>query len=488
MRLSQLLSGIETAKILNFKDCEIEDIDNDSRQVFSRSLFFAVNGNNTDGNNFVSDAVKRGAVAVISERENQTHVPQIIVKDVKKAMAEIAMRFFKPKKDRVKVIGVVGTNGKTTSTFILKSILEEAGHKTGIIGTLGAFYLKAFVEPELTTPDSIGFYKILMDMANAGVEYAVVELSAHAIAQNRTGNLKFEALLFTNCTQDHLDYFKDFSRYEQVKMSVFDNHYCNFAVINSDDQTGLKLINSGKVRTVTYGLENPSDVFAVNVENSKMGVKFVMNLFDDILNVSYRSIGRFNVYNCLGASALASAMGVSSQDIVEGIKKVTCVPGRMEFIESYNGADIFIDYAHTPDGLENLLKSLKELTKNRLIVVFGCGGNRDNSKRAVMGEIAGKYADFSIITSDNPRFEDAYQIISEVEKGVRKQTLSYITIQNREMAIGYAVSKLEKGDVLVVSGKGAEEYQEIMGVKLKFSDRETIKDVIAKIKFSGELI
>ncbi len=488
MKLSQLISGIETKKILNFKDLEILDIENDSRRVYKGSLFFAVNGNNLDGNIFVKDAVKRGAVAVISERENDITATQIIVKDVKKVMGIIAERFFKPIKKRPKLIGVVGTNGKTTSTFIIKSILEEAGFSVGVIGTLGVFYEKAYVEPDLTTPDSISFYKTLMDMANANVEYAVMELSAHAIVQKRVGNVKFESLLFTNCTQDHLDYFKDFNDYEKVKISVFNSHFCNYAVVNSDDLTGLKIINSSKVKTLTYGIENPADVFAVNIETDKKGLNFVMNLYDDIVKINYPSIGKFNVYNCLGASALTSAMGISSQAIKDGIKKLRTVPGRMEFVENFNGANVYIDYAHTPDGLENLLKSLKEVTKNKLFLVFGCGGNRDVTKRAIMGEIAGKHADFSIITSDNPRFEDAFQIISDVERGYRKASLSYITIENREMAIGYALSRLSSGDVLVVAGKGAEEYQEVMGIKFKFSDREVIKDTIAKIKFSGELI
>ncbi|MBO7215352.1 MAG: UDP-N-acetylmuramoyl-L-alanyl-D-glutamate--2,6-diaminopimelate ligase [Clostridia bacterium] len=489
MKLSQLLSGIETTKILNFKDLEIEDIDNDSREVFSRSLFFALKGNNLDGNRFVLDAVKRGAVAVISDTANDSvKVPQIIVKDVKKVMAEIAMRFYKPNGNRVKVIGVVGTNGKTTTTFILKSILEQAGYKAGVIGTLGAFYKNAVVEPDLTTPDSINFYKILKDMADSGVEYAVVELSAHAIAQKRTGSLKFEGLIFTNCTQDHLDYFKDFNEYESVKASVFDSHYSNFAVVNSDDATGIKILNNNKIKSFSYGIENPSDVFAVNILNSKNGINFVMNLFDDIVDVYYSSSGMFNVYNCLGAATFASILGISSSDIASGIKNVKKVAGRMEFVENFNGADIYVDYAHTPDGLENLLKSLRQITKNNLYLVFGCGGNRDTSKRPIMGEIAGKYADFTVITSDNPRFEDAYQIISDIESGFRKSSLAYITIQNREMAIGYALSKIGEGDVLVVSGKGAENYQEIMGVKLKYSDIETIKELIAKIKFSGDII
>lgn len=488
MKLSQLISGIETSKILNFKDVDIKDIENDSRRIYENSLFFAVKGNNFDGNEFVFEAVKRGAVAIISERESDVSITQIIVKDVKKVMAKISERFFKPSGNRVKVIGIVGTNGKTTTSFILKSILEEFGYSVGVIGTLGAFYNKAYVEPELTTPDSISFFKILMDMANDGVEYAVVELSAHAIAQNRTGDLKFEALLFTNCTQDHLDYFKTFAEYENVKMSAFSRNSCKFAVVNSDDETGRKLIKNPKVKTISYGLDNPSEVFAVNISTTKQGVDFIMNSFDDILKIHYPSTGEFNVYNCLCASATAHVLGVSGRAIREGIKSVKNVPGRMEFIETFNGADVYIDYAHTPDGLEKLLKSLKLITKKKLYLVFGCGGNRDKDKRPKMGEIAGKYADFSIITTDNPRFEDAYQIISEVEKGYRKSSLSYITIQNRAMAIGYALSKLSEGDVLVVSGKGAEDYQEIMGTKFKYSDKETIKDTIAKLSFSGELI
>jgi len=271
-------------------------------------------------------------------------------------------------------------------------------------------------------------------------------------------------------------------------MSVFTQNKCEFAVINSDDETGKKIIENNNVKTFTYGLENPSDVFAVNVKSNVNGINFVMNLFDDIVNIKYPSTGRFNVYNCLGASTLASVMGISSRAIRNGLSKLKVVPGRMEFVESFNGANVYIDYAHTPDGLENLLKSLKEVTKNKLILVFGCGGNRDKSKREIMGEIAGKYADFTVITSDNPRYEEPYQIISQIEKGIRKTNLCYITIQNREMAIGYALTKLSSGDTMVVAGKGAEEYQEIMGVKLKFIDKEVIKETIAKLDFSGDLI
>lgn len=488
MRISEVIKNVEIIEKINFFDVEIEDLDSDSREVFSSSLFFAVKGNNLDGNSFVKDAVKRGAVAVVSEEKNDVLVPQIIVKDVKDAMNKMAYNFYKPKHKRVKLIAVVGTNGKTSTTFMIKNVFQEAGINTGVIGTLGAFYNNAYVEPSLTTPDGLCFYKLIMDMANSGVEYVVFELSAHAIVQNRLSKVKFEALVFTNCTHDHLDYFNTFSEYEMVKMSVFTQNNCKFAVVNADDETGKKLILNSKVKTFTYGLENPSDVFAVNIKNTPNNLSFVMNLFDDIVNVKYPSTGRFNVYNLLGASTLASVMGINSKTIKNGLIKLKGVPGRMEFVENYNGANVYIDYAHTPDGLENVLKSLREITRNKLYLVFGCGGNRDKSKRASMGEIAGKYADFTVITSDNPRFEEPYQIISEIESGIRKTNLSYITIQNREMAIGYALTKLKDGDTMVVAGKGAEEYQEIMGVKLKFIDKEIIKETIAKLDFSGDLI
>ncbi len=488
MLLSKLIKNLSTIKVVNYKDVEIKELSQDSREVFENCLFFAVSGNNTEGGLYVEEAVKRGAVAIVCEKELNTNVPQIIVENVKIAMSIIAYEFYKPKGERVKVIGIVGTNGKTTTSFILKSILENAGVKAGVIGTLGAFYNNAVVSPELTTPDSLFLYEHLMYMANGGVKYAIIELSAHAISQQRVGNMKFEALIFTNCTHDHLDYFNSFSDYEKTKISVFNSKNCRFAVINSDDETGRKILKQQKLKVFTYGLENPSDVFAIKIKNSIKGISFVANVFDEIEEIHYKSAGLFNVYNCLSALTCACVLGVDVESAKIGIEKIKCVPGRMELIENFNGADVFIDYAHTPDGLENVLKALKEITKRKLYLVFGCGGNRDKEKRSVMGEIAGNYADFTVITSDNPRYEEPFHIISQIERGIRKSSLSYITIQNRKMAIGYALTKLEYGDTLLVAGKGAEDYQEIMGVKSRFSDKEEIKECIAKIKFGGELI
>ena len=402
-------------------------------------------------------------------------------------MAKMAYNFYKPKKKRCKLIGVVGTNGKTSTTYILSEILKVAGKKVGVIGTLGITYNNCYIAPQLTTPDSINLAEILMKMSDGGVEFCIMELSAHGIYLKRAEAFTFEELIFTNCTRDHLDYFKTFEEYEKVKMSVFIKKYTKFSILNIDDETGRKIYNNTNTEFLTYGLLNPADSFAIDIDNRYDGMSFTMNILDQISFVETSLFGRFNVYNCLASATAASALGICIEDIERGIYKVATVPGRLEFVEEFKGGYIYVDYAHTPDGLYNTLTALREVTKNRLIVVFGCGGNRDVEKRGIMGEIAGEHADYSIITTDNPRYEEPYKIISQIECGLRSKTLSYITIQNRYMATGYAIEMLKKGDVLVVCGKGAEKYQEVMGVKTHYDDIEAVRDIIAKIKFSGEL-
>lgn len=483
MKLAKLIKGLKTVKILNFTDLDVQNIYEDSREVTLNSLFFAVKGNNLDGFDYIDEAIKNGAKVIVTSKEFNSSVTQIIVDDVKLAMSEIAFRFFKPKNKRVKVIGVVGTNGKTTTTYIIKSIFESANIEVGVIGTLGITYKNVFISPELTTPSSINLFRTLMDMSDKGVVYAVMELSAHAIYLNRAKSIKFEALIFTNCTQDHLDFFKTFEEYEKVKLSVFNSQTAKFCVVNVDDATGRKILQNQSLKCYTYGLNNPSDTFSVNVECDIKGSSFIMNIDDELISVDFCLTGNYNVYNCMAASTVCKKLGVKNEDISRGASMMTGVPGRAEFIEEYSGADIFIDYAHTPDGVLNVLKTFKTITDKRLVVVFGCGGNRDSKKRAVMGEVVGKLADFSIITDDNPRYENSMGIISEIETGIKKHTQSYIIIQNRALAIEYAVSMLLEGDVLLVLGKGAEEYQEIMGVKTEFSDKRAILNAINKIKF-----
>ena len=484
----KLLELLKEVRVKNEYDgnIEISSITKNSKTCENGCLFFVTKGENYDGYNFIKEAINLGAQVIVTDRLSKVNCTQILVDDVLDAMSKISYNFFKPKRKRVKLIGVVGTNGKTTTTYILSEILKCAGKNVGVIGTLGIRYNNCFIAPELTTPDSIDLSEVLMNMSNGGVEYCVMELSAHAIALKRASAYQFEELIFTNCTQDHLDYFGDFSTYEKTKMSVFIKKYCKISILNIDDETGRKILNTLSSNALTYGLENPADSFAINLENRYNGVSFTMNVFDEISYINFSLFGKFNVYNCLAAATAATAIGIEPRYIEKGINSLKCVPGRLEFVEEFNGGYIYIDYAHTPDGLVNTLKALKDITKGRLILLFGCGGNRDSKKRSIMGEIAGEYSDYTIITSDNPRFEEPFKIISQIECGIRTKTLSYITIQNRYMATGYAIEMLKKGDVLVLCGKGDENYQEIMGVKTHYSDRESVHEIISKIKFSGE--
>ena len=482
MKLSTLLKNLNVKEVINYQEFNVENLAEDSRLCNPNSLFFAIIGNNLDGHNFIADAVKLGAKAVVVTKKCNVKVTQIIVEDTKEAMALLSYKFFKPKNKRVKVIGVVGTNGKTTTSYIIKNILDRCGKACGIIGTLGTQYKNVFVRPELTTPSSLTLFKTLMEMSNAGVEYCVMELSAHAIYLKRAKSIFYEALIFTNCTQDHLDFFNTFEEYEKVKMSVFTKENCKFCIVNTDDETGRKIIRNTNAKCYTYGLENPSDTFAVNVECDIKGSSFVMNIDDCILQIDFSLTGRYNVSNCMAASTVCKKLGLKCQDIAKAVSSMIGVCGRAEFIEEYNGGDIFIDYAHTPDGVLNVLKTFKELTDNRLIVVFGCGGNRDKSKRSQMGKIAGEYADFTVLTDDNPRFEDGFEIILQIEEGLKMQTQNYICIQDRLNAITHAIKMLSQGDVLLILGKGAEEYQEIMGVKTEFSDKKAVELAVEALK------
>ncbi len=488
MRLSSLLNGVKVKKIIGNQDVFIKKIVQNSGYAEPASLFAVINGNNDNGSNYAQDAVKNGAMALLTAEELALSATQIIVDDVRKALSKILSNFYAFKSLNLKFIGVVGTNGKTTTSFILRSILQKEGKSVGLIGTSGIYYANKYIAPELTTPDSVTLIETIVDMEKCGVEYVVMELSAHAIEQKRASFIKFNALIFTNCTEDHLDYFKDMDNYSRVKKSVFSKRFCEFAVVNVDDAHGLEIYNSNKVKTYTYGLYTPSDVFSIDVKNLDDGTIFDMNLFDEILPLKFKLIGEFNVYNCMAAATALYALGIKASSIIDGIENLSGLEGRMEFIESYNGGKIFVDYAHTPDGLEKTLKEIKKITDKKLVVLFGCGGNREKEKRSKMGIIAGKYADFSILTSDNPRYEEPCDIISEIESGVRTKTLNYITIQNRYIATAYAIEMLKEGDVLLLAGKGAENYQEVMGVKTKYNDKETVKDIIAKIGLVGEIV
>lgn len=465
-------------KIIGDTNVEITELCTESGKVRPGALFFCINGERYDSHNLSREVTEGGAVAFIAEHPVRTSACQIIVKNSRVAMAYLAGAFYGFPARRLKCIGITGTNGKTTTTFLLASILRAAGKRVGVIGTLGVFYGRHEIDPVLTTPDPVFLHRILKDMAEEGIEYVVMEVSAHAIYYHKTYGIHFEACIFTNCTQDHLDFFGTMGRYAQTKAKLF-RADCAFAVLNYDDALGRE-IGTLPVPHISYALENPADVFAVNIEEGLLASRFVLNLADELYEIELSLTGLHNVYNAMAAAACAHRLGIALAAVAEGLSAVKKVSGRLEYVASFHGADIFVDFAHTPDGLEKSLAALKPHCKGRLICLFGCGGNRDSSKREIMGEVAGKLADFCVLTSDNPRFEDPYDIIMEIERGYRRYSKRYVTVQEREKATEYAIKFLAEGDILLVAGKGGETYQEIMGVKHDYSDPEVIKSIIGK--------
>lgn len=477
MKLKELLKYVQADEILGEIDIEISGLCADSRAVKSGDLFFAYAGGGHDSHADIAEAVKNGAAAIVCERKADCGLPQIITGDGRAQIARAAQAFYGFADKKLKLIAVTGTNGKTTVTYMLESIFKTCGKRTGVIGTLGIKYGGVFISPELTTPDPIYLHSVFFDMAAAGVEYVFMEVSAHALYYNKIFGLNFEVGIFTNCTQDHLDFFGNMQEYSRCKKLLFKNNRCKRAVINSDDKLGLELL-SEIGGAVSYGIENPADVFAVDVRESLNGTNFVLNLSDELYEIKLLLPALHNVYNAMAAAACAKICGVKIGDIAKGLGGLKSVPGRLERVAKYNGAEIFVDFAHTPDGLEKSLRSLKKLCAGKLYCLFGCGGNRDALKRPLMGAVASKYADFCIITSDNPRFEDPYDIISEIERGVKPAGKEYVTVTEREVATEYAIRLLEKGDILLVAGKGGENYQEIAGIKHSYNDNTVIKNII----------
>lgn len=479
MLLGELLSKVQYERCIHEAECEIQGVSTDSKHVMQGDLFVCIAGGEHDGHSFAAEALAAGAVALVVERELELPVPQVVVRDGRAAAGEISAAFYGHPERQLKIIGITGTNGKTTTAHMLVSILTAAGKRCGNIGTLGIWYANKEIAPELTTPDPVFLYKIFADMVECGIEYVVMEVSAHALYFGKTDGIVFEAGIFTNLTEDHLDFFKTMEAYAQAKERLFSEGRCRVAVLNFDDEEGRK-IGGWCQNAYSYALENPADVFAVDIREDFDGSSFVINLFDELYDIRLHMAGLYNVYNAMAAAECAKLLGVTVPVIAAGLAGLPRVSGRLEHIARYAGADIFVDFAHTPDGLEKSLTALKRHCVGRLICVFGCGGNRDAIKRPIMGETAAKLADFNVLTSDNPRYEDAFDIILQIEAGVRKVSTDYVIVVDRECAIGYALDLLKAGDVLLIAGKGGENYQEIMGVRHIYSDVAAVKKMLAQ--------
>lgn len=483
MELKNILKGLEFEITQGSINTEIKKIEYDSRKIEKGDLFICIKGYETDGHKYGEMAIKNGAVAVIyMDNIKLDHCTLIRVKDTRKAMALAASNFYNNPKDKLKIIGVTGTNGKTTSTFMIKSILEKAGFKTGIIGTIANYIGEKKIDTSRTTPESLELHKLFNDMVNQEVKYVVMEVSSHSLFLNRVYGINFSQGVFTNLTRDHLDFHKTFENYYEAKLMLF--NASKNSVINIDCPYGIKVMEDITGRKTSYSIEKDGDVMGKNLHLHSRGVEFDLLYKNTSTRIRINIPGKYNVENALGSAAACLGEGISIEAVKSGLEGMLSVPGRCETVtHGYNlGFDVIVDYAHTPDGLENILKTAREFTKGRLISVFGCGGDRDKTKRPIMGDIGTRLSDIAIITSDNPRSEDPNLIIEDIVKGVK--TENYIVVENRKDAIEKAISIAKNGDVIVIAGKGHEDYQILNTGKIHFDEREIVKDILEKGDFN----
>lgn len=488
MRLKELLRNLPVIKVQGNSDLEINSLTHDSRKVIPGSLFIALKGIKTDGHTYIDDAVSRGAIAVMvnedfftakpnytSEFIRKAEITFILVKDSRPLLSPLGKAFYQDPASHLKLIGVVGTNGKTTSTFLLKSILESAGMKTGLVGTIHSIVGKKVLPTTNTTPGPLELQELLAQMVEENIEYTVMEVSSHALAQDRIAGLNFIGGIFTNITQDHLDYHHTFNQYFQVKSSFFQDLPKEArAVINFDDPHSAKITAATEARVITYGLSAKAEIRAENIEKNMDNTCFTLSTPDGAIDLRLNLIGEFNIYNALGAAGFGLSLGMDLQSVKRGLEKMTFVPGRFQSLPGDYGFRVIIDYAHTPDGLTNLLRTARELTKNRLITVFGCGGERDRGKRGMMGKISAQFSDFTLVTNDNPRSEAPFSIVKEIEKGFLEDgdVDKYKIVLDRKKAIEEAIFMATQGDIVVIAGKGHEDYQIFADRTIHFDDRE----------------
>ncbi len=475
MKISKLS---KFGELINLReDAEIKDISYDSRRVKKGDLFIALIGRNFDGHIFVEDAFKHGAVAAVVSKKLDINIPQLLVPDTREAMANISAFFYHYPSKYLHVTGVTGTNGKSTTVFIIHKILKKLRQKSSLVGTIEYEIAGKHIKADRTTPESPDIQKFMYETWKNDGKFFNMEVSSQSICEKRVENIKFSSAVFTNLSREHLEYHKTFENYKKAKLEFFKKAARSGATayFNSDDphyEDFLRVfINSGGKRYYTYAIKKHGDIRAIEICLSLEGAKFSIAYKGEKYHIKSKLIGTHNVYNILAAFGVLINSGFDPHEISLAIQEIPSVPGRLEKIEKH-GINFFIDYAHTPEALRNVMQSLRKLTSNRIIIVFGAGGNRDAGKRPLMGSIASKFADFIILTSDNPRSEDPLKIVNDIKSGISGD--NYLIEIDREKAIRKAFSLARTGDVILVAGKGHEEYQEVRGKKYHFSDREVI--------------
>jgi UDP-N-acetylmuramoyl-L-alanyl-D-glutamate--2,6-diaminopimelate ligase len=498
MRFTELLQGVETLDATG--EAEITAVEYDSRRIRPGALFLAMRGETTDGNRYIDDAIKRGASAVVSDAVGQIQAARslayAVVPHGRQALAAISANFYGHPAHRLKITGVTGTNGKTTTTFLIESLLRAGGRASALIGTIEYHIAGKVVPSPHTTPEALEINKFFHDALEAGVSEAVMEVSSHALAQGRVHGLPFDVAVFTNLTRDHLDYHGTMDNYFAAKALLFRGAGAQpprVAIVNVDDEYGRRLAESSRKagsELIRYGIHHPADCTVQNIAYHVRGTSFEMKFHDLILNCRSRLIGEVNVYNVMAAAMAAHARGCSVEQIEDGIADFARVPGRFERVDAGQPFTVVVDYAHTDDALRNLIRIARNMltsqqSKGRIITLFGCGGDRDRTKRPLMGRAAGEGSDFVVLTSDNPRSEDPMAIIREAQLGLEQTSAKFAIEANRRKAIEIAVSNARAGDVVLIAGKGHEKYQMTREGTLPFDDVEVAFGVLNRLGYNA---
>lgn len=485
MNLKNILNGITGIKAKGRADIDINQITTDSRAVKEGSLFIAIKGFETDGHNYIEKAIENGAEAIMIQEGydykkllQYENITLVMVPDTRLAEAICAANFYEHPEEKLKMVGVTGTKGKTTTTFMIKEILEKQGSKVGLIGTVATYINgKKYEDSDRTTPDSIHLFEILRKMVDAETEIAVMEVSSQSLKLNRVYGIHFNVGVFTNLSEDHISLKEhpDMEDYFESKLKLFD--MCDIAYVNADDLYGQRVIREAKCEIKTYGIDNEANNIAKDITITNSYADFKEKLYGKNERIKVGIPGRFSIYNALAAICVAVKFNATVDNIKEALTDIK-VPGRSELIPNKKGLTIMIDYAHSPKSLESILQAVAAYTRGRVISVFGCGGDRDSAKRPMMGEISGRVADYTIITSDNPRTENPEEIVKEIELGIKNTKGKYECIVDRTEAIKKAIAMANKNDIIVLAGKGHEPYQEINHKKYPFDERIIVNEII----------
>ncbi len=494
MLLKELLAPLLPVRVIGDDSVKITGLTADSRKVKPGDLFICLSGFTVDGHAFAEQAVRQGAAAVLAQKElDLPGTTLVLVPDTRRAMALVADRFYGSPTQELKLIGVTGTNGKTTTTHLIDKILRDQQKRTGLIGTIHMRIGDDFCEVKNTTPDVLELQHSFRRMRDLDTEYAIIEVSSHALDLGRVRGCDFHTAVFTNLTQDHLDYHETMDNYRHAKSLLFaqlGNRYdakaMKTAVLNADDEASELYARVTPARVITYGIDRPADVRAEEIRLTSRGTSFMVHTFAGSIRFDLRLMGKFNVYNALAATAVCLAEGVPLEAIKRSLEEVSGVNGRFESVDAGQPFTVIVDYSHTPDSLENALVTVKEFARGRVFCVVGCGGDRDKGKRPIMAQIATKYADITVLTSDNPRSEDPEAIIADMTAGIAGVAADrYVTLTDRREAIGYAIRQAKADDVILIAGKGHETYQIIKGNVLPFDDRAVARDAIRSLQAGG---